>query len=51
MLTVSTLNLENDTVKRFGVLNILIADISADRRHEVEQACENCPTQALCIED
>lgn len=34
-----------------GVLNILITDISADRRHEVEQACENCPTQALSIED
>lgn len=34
-----------------GALNILIEDISADRRREVEQACENCPTQALSIED
>lgn len=34
-----------------GVLHILIEDISADRRREVEQACENCPTQALSIED
>lgn len=34
-----------------GALHILIEDISADRRREVEQACENCPTQALSIED
>ncbi len=34
-----------------GVLNILVEDISADRRGDLEQACENCPTQALSIED
>ena len=34
-----------------GALHILIEDISSDRRREVEQACENCPTQALSIED
>jgi ferredoxin len=33
-----------------GALNILAADIPEDRRHELEQACENCPTQALSIE-
>lgn len=32
-----------------GVMNILIEDIGADRRADVEQACENCPTQALSI--
>ncbi|MCB0946413.1 MAG: ferredoxin [Mycobacterium sp.] len=32
-----------------GVMNILIEDISADRRTDLEQACENCPTQALSI--
>lgn len=34
-----------------GTLHILIEDISADRRRDLEQACENCPTQALSIED
>ena len=34
-----------------GALNILIDDIGADRRLDLEQACENCPTQALRIED
>ena len=34
-----------------GALNILIDDIGADRRLDLEQACENCPTQALSIED
>ena len=34
-----------------GSLTILIEDISADRRVDLEQACENCPTQALSIED
>lgn len=33
-----------------GALNILIDDISEDRRTDLEQACENCPTQALSIE-
>jgi ferredoxin len=33
-----------------GALNILIDDIPADRRIDLEQACENCPTQALSIE-
>jgi ferredoxin len=34
-----------------GSLTILIDDISEDRRTDLEQACENCPTQALSIED
>jgi len=34
-----------------GALNVLLAEIPADRRVELEQACENCPTQALSIED
>ena len=34
-----------------GALHILVEDISEDRRTELEQACENCPTQALSIED
>ena len=34
-----------------GSLNILIDDIPENRRVELEQACENCPTQALSIED
>ena len=34
-----------------GFLTILIEDISDDRRVDLEQACENCPTQALSIED
>jgi ferredoxin len=34
-----------------GELSILIEDISEDRRTDLEQACENCPTQALSIED
>jgi ferredoxin len=33
-----------------GALNILIDDIPESRRVELEQACENCPTQALSIE-
>lgn len=34
-----------------GALHILQADIPEDRRHDLEQACENCPTQALSIEE
>lgn len=34
-----------------GALKILIDPVPANRRHELEQACENCPTQALSIED
>ena len=34
-----------------GALSILMEDISEDRRTDLEQACENCPTQALSIED
>lgn len=34
-----------------GALNILMDDVPADRRLDLEQACENCPTQALSIED
>jgi len=33
-----------------GSLHILMDDISEDRRTDLEQACENCPTQALSIE-
>ena len=33
-----------------GALEILVDDIPADRRIDLEQACENCPTQALSIE-
>ncbi len=34
-----------------GVLNILMDEIPENRRVDLEQACENCPTQALSIED
>ena len=34
-----------------GGLNILLDEIPEGRRVELEQACENCPTQALSIED
>ena len=34
-----------------GPAVIVMAEIPEDRRHELEQACENCPTQALSIED
>jgi ferredoxin len=34
-----------------GALHILMEDIGEDRRVDLEQACENCPTQALSIED
>lgn len=34
-----------------GALKILMDHIPADRRIDLEQACENCPTQALSIED
>lgn len=33
-----------------GSLAILMDDIGENRRMDVEQACENCPTQALTIE-
>ena len=33
-----------------GALHIVMDDIPEDRRHELEQACENCPTQALSID-
>lgn len=33
-----------------GTLRILMDDIPEDRRTDLEQACENCPTQALSIE-
>ena len=33
-----------------GALNILMDDIPEDRRIDLEQACENCPTQASSIE-
>jgi ferredoxin len=34
-----------------GALTILKDEIPEGRRVELEQACENCPTQALSIED
>ncbi len=34
-----------------GALHILVDDIPQERRVDLEQACENCPTQALSIED
>jgi ferredoxin len=34
-----------------GALTLLMDDITADRRTDLEQACENCPTQALTIEE
>ena len=34
-----------------GALHILLEDISEDCRTDLEQACENCPTQALSIEE
>lgn len=34
-----------------GALTILMDDVPADRRADLEQACENCPTQALSIEE
>ncbi len=32
-----------------GTLTILLDEIGEDRRVDLEQACENCPTQALSI--
>lgn len=32
-----------------GALQILSDDIPEDRRSDLEQACENCPTRALSI--
>ena len=34
-----------------GSLEILVDAIGEDRRRDLEEACENCPTQALSIED
>jgi ferredoxin len=34
-----------------GALSILMDEIPADRRADLESACENCPTQALSIEE
>lgn len=34
-----------------GALAILVDAIPESRREELEQACENCPTQALSIEE
>ena len=33
-----------------GALRIVMDEIPEDRRIDLEQACENCPTQALSIE-
>ena len=33
-----------------GALHILMAEVTEDRRADLEQACENCPTQALSIQ-
>lgn len=32
-----------------GTLTILLDEIGEERRVDLEQACENCPTQALSI--
>jgi len=34
-----------------GALTILMDEVPADRRADLESACENCPTQALSIEE
>jgi ferredoxin len=34
-----------------GALHILMAEVPEGRRTDLEQACENCPTQALSIEE
>ncbi len=34
-----------------GALHVFGGDVPADRRSDVEQACADCPTQALSIED
>jgi ferredoxin len=34
-----------------GGLHVLMDDVPEDRRIDLEQACENCPTKALSIED
>jgi ferredoxin len=34
-----------------GALTILIPNPPEDRRAEIEQACADCPTNALSIED
>lgn len=34
-----------------GALTVLMDDVPEDRRTDLEQACENCPTQALSIEE
>jgi ferredoxin len=34
-----------------GALHILMSEVPEGRRTDLEQACENCPTQALSIED
>jgi len=33
-----------------GALHILMSEVPEVRRTDLEQACENCPTQALSIE-
>ena len=37
-------------IRSDGALHIVMAEIPEDRRHVLEQACENCPTQALSID-
>ena len=34
-----------------GALTILMDEVPADRRADLESACENCPTQALSIQE
>lgn len=34
-----------------GALHIVEGEVPEDRRIDLEQACENCPTQALSISD
>ncbi len=33
-----------------GALTILAAEVPEERRTDMEQACQDCPTQALSIE-
>ena len=33
-----------------GALHILMSEVPEDRRTDLEQACENCPPQALSID-
>ena len=34
-----------------GALHVFEGEVTEERRADLEQACENCPTQALSITD